>query len=193
MGPRNTNSHFTPLTDFEENCERTLAVLRIYPGEITPPEVTELLGVSQPLPSLRESISSESFVESRDLRRHLDWLLDKVEPGSDGLNVLQQRPGVRMCVYCIWWSRHGGGPTLWPERMRRLAALNLECSFDIQYYGEDGAQIQKCRLVSRRRKLPSAGPLPPESPVTQHINAAASFSCSRCTDVFRANRRSIRS
>jgi hypothetical protein len=46
MGPRNTNSHFTPLNDFEENCERTLAVLRIYPGEITPPEVTELLGVS---------------------------------------------------------------------------------------------------------------------------------------------------
>ena len=144
MGPRNTNSYFTPLNDFEENCERTLAVLRTIPAKLHHRRSQNSSACPQPLPSLRESISSESFVESRDLRRHLDWLLDKVEPGSDGLNVLQQRPGVRMCVHCIWWSRHrGGGPTLWPEHMRRLAALNLECSFDIQYYGEDGAQIQK--------------------------------------------------
>jgi hypothetical protein len=103
MWPRSTNSCFTPLNDSEENCERTLAVLRVYPGKITTPEVTELLGVS-PTSSVAKGehiatkvpgefrvgnlngwfLSSESFVESRDLRRHLDWLLDKVEPGSDG-------------------------------------------------------------------------------------------------------------
>jgi hypothetical protein len=83
---------------FQENCERTLAVLRIYSGEITTPEVTELLGVS-PNSSFTSGegatkdpgefrvgtcwfLSSE-LVESRDLRRHLAWLPDKVEPGSD--------------------------------------------------------------------------------------------------------------
>ncbi len=162
----NANPHCTPLNDFEENCERTLAKLRIYPGEITAEEVTQALGMS-PTSFITKGekigtkvpgqfrigkmnawfLSSEMFVKSMDLRRHLDWLLDRVEAGAEGLSLLQQKPGVRMCISCIWWSRHGGGgPTLWPVQMRRLAALNLECSFDFQYYGEGSgadAKIQE--------------------------------------------------
>jgi hypothetical protein len=98
MGPRNTSSYFTPLNDFQENCEHTL-VVQVYSGESTTPEVTELLGMS-PNSSFTSGeriatkdpgefrvgtcwfLSSE-LVESRDLRRHLAWLPDKVEPGSD--------------------------------------------------------------------------------------------------------------
>jgi hypothetical protein len=151
-----TSSYFTPLDDFEENCERTLAKLRIYPGDTTAAEVTKLLGVP-PTSSVTKGeriatnvpgqfrtgningwfLSSEAFVKSKDLRRHLDWLLTKVEGSVDALKELQRRPDVRMCVCCIWWSKHGGGgPSLWPQQMHRLAALNLECSFDFQYYGE---------------------------------------------------------
>jgi hypothetical protein len=81
-------------------------------------------------------LSSEEFVESKDVRRHLDWLLAKLEPNSEVLRELQAGPGVRMSVECPWWSRYGtGGPTLWPEQMRVLAALNLECSLGFAYYG----------------------------------------------------------
>jgi len=51
---------------------------------------------------------------------------------------LQNIPGVRMSVNCVWYSRSGhGGPTLWPEQMRVLADLNLECSFDIYFQDKD--------------------------------------------------------
>ena len=29
------------------------------------------------------------------------------------------------------------GPTLWPEQMQPMADLNLECSFDISFFGDD--------------------------------------------------------
>jgi hypothetical protein len=43
-----------------------------------------------------------------------------------------------MRVNCVWWSAAGhGGPTLWPEQMAALAALNLECSFDVYFFGDE--------------------------------------------------------
>lgn len=153
-------SRLTNVDDDYQTCERTCAVLRVYPGAILPSEVTKALGI-QPTSSVvagqrgKENslglarvgrinawlLSSEPAVHSRDLRRHLDWLLDLLETGSDGLRSLQAQPGVRMSVNCVWWSRYGdGGPTLWPEQMARLALLNLECSFEFSNYsdGEEG-------------------------------------------------------
>lgn len=158
---QNIGSHFTPLNDREENCERTDASLRIYSEEMTPLQITELLGMSptssvtkgQRIPTMFSDqfrlgklngwfLSSEGVVESKDLRRHLDWLLDRLDRSAEELAKLQERQGVRMCVYCIWWSKYGGGgPSLWPEQMRQLAALNLECCFDFQHYGIDQGAI----------------------------------------------------
>jgi hypothetical protein len=46
--------------------------------------------------------------------------------------------GVRMHVNCSWWSESDLGCfTLWPEQMAGLAALNLECSFNLSFYGPD--------------------------------------------------------
>jgi hypothetical protein len=122
-----------------------------------PSRVTELLGVSptrqvvagevSPPNSLGRKrvgkingwfLSSEGHVESKDVRRHLDWLLAKLQQNPEALRKLQSAPGVRMSVECVWWSRYGdGGPTLWPEQMQALAALNLECGFDFAYYGAE--------------------------------------------------------
>lgn len=77
-------------------------------------------------------LSTGGVVASRDVRHHLDWLLERLMPARGALVALQQCAGVRMSVVCVWWSREGhGGPTLWPEQMRGLADLNLECSFDV--------------------------------------------------------------
>ena len=137
-------------------CDRTCAKLLIYPSLLKHEDVTALLAI-QPteaqnkgdeIPTVRRtirvakvtfwSISSEAYVSSKDVRAHLDWLLDRLANSHDALRDLQQHHEVKMSVCCVWWSRGGhGGPTLWPEQMRQLAELNLECSFEVQFYPED--------------------------------------------------------
>ena len=148
------SSRFTPIDDSYQTCDRTETTLAIY--NINPTLVTKKLGV---IPTFSQQkgepivfrngnkgigtinswlLSSESEVISRDIRRHLDWLLDKIEPAVAQLRELQQHPDVRMAIRCVWWSADGGGgPTLWPEQMRRMAQLNLECTFSFAYYGDD--------------------------------------------------------
>lgn len=83
-------------------------------------------------------LSSEQNVNSRDLRRHLDWLLARLAPAGEALRRLQQEQDVRMSVICIWWSAHGGGgPTLWPEQMKVMAELGLECGFEVAFFGNE--------------------------------------------------------
>jgi hypothetical protein len=77
-------------------------------------------------------------------RRHLDCLLAQIEPAADALRLRQGEHGVTMTVNCIWWSRAGqGGPSLWPEQMSRMAALNLECTWIFR--------STAMRMVLRRR------------------------------------------
>ena len=142
------------------DVERTCAKLLIYPGELHPSALTTLLGITptdtvaigerkRPNSLGRAPIgkvngwflSSEGRVQSNDLRRHLDWLIAKLEPSQEQLRKLQSKAGVRMYVSCPWWSRSGGGcATLWPEQMRALAALNLECTISFADYSEHYAE-----------------------------------------------------
>ena len=146
-------SHMTPMNDLWECCEKTFAELRIYPGDLKPSTVSDILhlkpthfvDVGEPIIGTRAIgringwfLSSEAFVHSRDLRAHLDWLLLALRDSVDELRRLQRMMGVRMYVYCSWWSRCGEcGPTLWPAQMEKLVLLNLECSFSFIYTGED--------------------------------------------------------
>ncbi len=146
----------TPYNDDYPTCERTYAALLIYPEVLNPAVITERLGidptrmsvkgVDQPTPSGQVrpapkslwALSSEDEVVSLDVRRHLDWLIDRLMPAKAALLELQLVPGTRMGVNCIWWSAHAtGGPTLWPEQMAALAELGLECSFDVSFFGPD--------------------------------------------------------
>jgi len=78
-------------------------------------------------------------VQSLDLRCHIDWLLARLNPVANAVLELQNIPEITtMLVQCIWWSKYGqGGPTLWPEQMRGLANLGIECGFDISFFGPD--------------------------------------------------------
>jgi len=83
-------------------------------------------------------LTTENDVLSKDLRTHLSWLMDKIEPSGQALKELQQEPGIQMSVRCYWESAHGdGGPTLWPEQMKRMAELNLEISLTCADYEEE--------------------------------------------------------
>jgi hypothetical protein len=155
-------SRQTPYNDDYPTCERTLAELRIYGDQLDPDLITVCLGVRATSTQKKGEthtnslgrtwtakiggwfLSSEHQVSSKDLRRHLDWLLAILLPRADELRSVQEMDGMIMSVNCIWWSRGGqGGPTLWPEQMRALADLDLECGFDIAFFGEDDAQDEQ--------------------------------------------------
>ena len=150
-------SHLTPYNDNYPTCELTNASLLIYCESVDPKEITLRLGVA-PTKSWRRGehrgtgrrgvpmvagttgwiLSSEGSVVSRDLRRHIDWLVDKLSGSVAALRSLQGLEGAQMRVNCVWWSASGqGGPTISPEEMCRLAEMNLEVSFDIYFFGTD--------------------------------------------------------
>ena len=142
-----SESRRTPYNDNYGTCERTCAKLLIYPGNCDLAEVTRCLQIeptetSAPKVGTKRVsgwfLSSESAILSKDLRRHLDWLLSILEGAKEELLALQQRPNVKMAVSCVWWSAYGhGGPALWPEQMAQLAELNLECAFDLYFLGSE--------------------------------------------------------
>lgn len=158
MTKPHSESRLTPVDDNDETCDRTCADIRIYPSNLTHEDITTFLQIAPTIVQNRGDVfaaprgksrvasvtlwalSSEPHVSSKDIRSHLDWLLDQLTPSSSQLQDLQQNHDVKMMVNCVWWSRYGhGAPTLWPEQMARLANLNLECSFDIQFYGDEEA------------------------------------------------------
>jgi hypothetical protein len=82
-------------------------------------------------------LSTRGLVESRDSRRHIDWLLDRIA-GKTAEILRLQAEGCEMVVWCYWCSARGqGGPTISPGPMRKLGELNLELCFDIYGPYED--------------------------------------------------------
>src|SRR5687768_6453989 len=95
-------SYFTPIDDTYPTCEECRAMLCIY-SDKHPDEISKTLGLAptdssfvgevktNSLGRSRVShrnnwfLSSETFVDSKDLRRHLDWILGKLTPHKDQL------------------------------------------------------------------------------------------------------------
>ncbi|MGI8972495.1 MAG: DUF4279 domain-containing protein [Dehalococcoidia bacterium] len=146
-------------------CARTYATFCIYHDALDPEMLSAELGIEPTDAQKRGEVgdpqaqdpfiyttsgwflSSEGAVESRDARRHIDWLLDRLEPGSVTLQKLQ-RAGCRMEVSCYWLSRSGnGGPTLSPHQMARLATLGLEIEFDAYAMGDDDNYLYLARSL----------------------------------------------
>ena len=133
-------------------CARTHATLRVHAGDLDPDEVTRALGVEPDRVQRRGEpadrrglrrvllngwfLSTKGKVESRDVRRHVDWLLDRL--GDDAPAKLEhvRAAGARADVACDWVSATGsGGPILSPAQLRRLADLGLEVWFDVAFGG----------------------------------------------------------
>lgn len=150
------NSRRTPISPDYPTCDECYVKLLIYPDALHPDEVSQILNLEPTKKNIigtkitnsrgrvREItiagwfLSSENYVNSKDLRDHLDWLLNKIEPSSKALKQLQGYSNMIMGIDCVWRSLAGhGGPVLWPEQMQRMSELNLECGFDIYFVGEE--------------------------------------------------------
>ena len=135
-------------------CAQTFVTLCIYPPpEMDLAEITGRLGVEpttsnredelRPGPSRRARsrpwsrsawfLSSEGEVNSRDVRRHIDWLLERVTDRTLVFAELRAA-GCETVLSCYWASASGhGGPMLWPEQLARLAECGLELWFDVYF------------------------------------------------------------
>lgn len=143
------SARMTPYNQFYENVILTYAEFQIFCGELNPNAVTSALKIEPSRVVKRGDIftsflgktriektnywelSSEGKPSSLDLRHHIDYLLLQLEPRKSELAILQQTKGVLMRFSCVWHSRGSGGPILWPEQMKGLADLNLECIFKV--------------------------------------------------------------
>lgn len=136
-------------------CLQTYAMLRLFSNDVGPDEVTALLGVV-PTDAFAKGalfgesrtrrfnawfLSSEGAFDSRDSRRHIDWIISKIMGRSRELAGLQAR-GVDIDVSCYWVSAGQGGPVLSPRQMKDLVELNLNVAWDI-YFGESNEYESK--------------------------------------------------
>ncbi|MDR9877203.1 DUF4279 domain-containing protein [Pseudomonas allii] len=145
-------SRITPVSTDYETCAECFVRLMIYPGDIHPSEISNIMhvqptqitvigekvknsrGVTREVKSSSWFLSSEGNVQSKDLRDHIDWLVREIQPHRESLGLVQQIDGVKITLKCVWFSLLGhSGPVLWPEQMKALADLDLEVSFDVYF------------------------------------------------------------
>ncbi len=132
-------------------CYRTYATLIIYPGDTDPEEISERLGL-EPSRSQRRGedlnpagrtpriaplngwfLSSKEHIDSRDSRRHLDWILEQIAPKRECVRAIRAG-GCRVEISCYWCSAAGhGGPMVTPAQMRIMADCEVDLWFD--FYG----------------------------------------------------------
>lgn len=142
-------------------CLETYATLRGYHAEAAPEAVTEELGI-QPSRSQLKGVQlmdgrqvcrpisgwflrSKGAVESRDARRHIDWLLDQLSGLKSRLTALENQ-GWRLDIHCYWVSGGQGGPMLDPSQMAELARLNLTCGFDV-YWADESEESDSVKSI----------------------------------------------
>ena len=137
----------TPYDDQYSTCKSTFATLRIFSDTVSPAEVTARLqldptdffkkGDAMGLPGRSRKrngwfLSSESFIKSRDTRRHIDWILASISKKNDAISSLRAG-GLDIDISCIWISSGQGGPVISPPQMSLLSALNIEIWWDIYF------------------------------------------------------------
>jgi ubiquitin C-terminal hydrolase len=126
--------------DTYDTCNKTYVTLRLYSDRLSPQEITKFLGI-EPSATFEKDIekanhnawflTSEGSINSKDSRRHIDFLADKLLPIRERLKILASQ-SAKIDISCFWSSESGqGGPTLSPQQLSKLAELEIELWFDI--------------------------------------------------------------
>jgi len=129
------------------SCSRTYATLCIYHDDLVPSQITKLLGVepscSQQKGDVRRKgqlapiggwfLKTKDVIDSRDLRYHIDALLQELGPKQNSLKLLREQ-GYDIRLSCFWESATGnGGPLLDYQLMSVLGELSIDLHFDIWF------------------------------------------------------------
>jgi hypothetical protein len=151
MNQDNMNSFFE-YNDEYPTCDSTYASLCIYlPRDFNPAIVSEKLGLQPTRTQVHGEVrngdmkkwptawflETSEIIQSKESRRHIDWILEQVEDHSEGIKFLHDI-GAEIHISCYWVSALGhGGPMLDAKSLERIATLNIGICFDI--YFSDGA------------------------------------------------------
>ena len=135
-------------------CERCYATLFVETGENSPDIVTEHLKLEPTHMQVRGgrmneishrisnmnawALSTKGRVVSKDLRKHLDWLFDKLDNEKKEEIAALREVTCRFSVWCYWLSKAGhGGPTISLPQIRRLADFGFELLMDVYFLGDE--------------------------------------------------------
>lgn len=129
------------------SCLDTYATLRVFSEKSTAAEIAAALGLSatesfslgDPIGTnghaRRHSgwlLSTKGSVTSRDGRRHLAWLLERLKNRKDRLESLRET-GAELDISCYYLSVGQGGPVMSSEQMSELGQLGLDVWWDIYF------------------------------------------------------------
>ena len=141
--------------DSYPTCAETYATLCIYHEDLEPDRINRLLGLKytwackkgDPI-SLKEPdrakrkvgawlLRTEGILDSKDSRRHIDWLIDQIDEKAEILSEMIEQ-GYSIRISCYWVSKHGhGGPWVSVSECERLARLRIELDFDVYFSCEE--------------------------------------------------------
>jgi hypothetical protein len=146
-------SQFEAMAEYDDKyptCVETYSTLRIYSDRVEPDRITSTLGFG-PTKSFKMGderasgrrnkvhgwfYSTEGVLESRDTRRHIDYVLNALNDKTAAVHLLQNE-GCQFDICSYWLSIGQGGPSLWPYQMARLAELKIEVWWDVYFSNED--------------------------------------------------------
>lgn len=143
---------FFDYDDSYPTCSRAHATLCIYlPDNSNPDDLTKKFGISPSRTQIKGEVrhgqernwptawflGSKENVASKEIRRHIDWLLEQLKDKSEVINDLRN-DGAEIHLSCFWGSAVGhGGPMLDAEILKKIASLNIGIAFDIYFEGDD--------------------------------------------------------
>jgi hypothetical protein len=128
-------------------CSRTYATLCIYHDSEDPLKISEILHMNPDrshkfgdlLPSGKIApvtgwfLSTKDVLTSKDLRAHVEWLIDRLHFKRDELHRMTES-GYRMWIYCFWASSSGnGGPVFDRQFIQSLSDFPFELHLDIWF------------------------------------------------------------
>ncbi len=132
------------------SCLRTYATLCIYHHDLEPSKITTLFGVEPSRSQIRGTplenrqgkhlatvgawfLTSKDMVISRDVRFHIDYLLERFKGREDNFRFLHKN-SYKIQMNCFWESTSGnGGPLLDYKTMSTLGKLFIDVHFDVWF------------------------------------------------------------
>lgn len=118
------------------NPEKITDTLDIEPDRSQ--KVGDVARNKKPIPVSGWFVGTQGILNSRDIRVHLEWILDRLKDKRNQLNLLVEL-GFEMKISCFWESASGnGGPILDHEIIARLSEFPLDLHFDVWFDISEG-------------------------------------------------------
>lgn len=138
-----------PEGEENPNCLRTHVTFRLAGADLNPAQVSSLLELepseafargeqvdilTQPAQTGIWSLSTQDLLSSTSPEKHLEFLLDRLEPAATRLLELVNAQALQVDFFCYWLSATGhGGPVLSPDILRRISNLGAVLGLDIYF------------------------------------------------------------